>query len=339
MVQFEDISGIKYNDRNNIKSYERINVGCAFISNVDVLDIYFIKFIYKDNTEKYIRVLCDHDSSQKLNSREKEEFFINRLFGNNGLIVKNNRNDYIYLGTVNPKTAKYRIDRFKQRNEGITGYEQFENYYRNFICKIIDKKRPDYDLTKGAYYLHCGNAPKEIVFQNGLDSRYGLSLTSTFYPVSGEYALINNLSSLCKFYGMKVNKGENVFVARIPLLYRGQYNNGVLMPPMPIFKNIDVNSSKSTIIPEVIYCMYNNGIIYKNYNYNATFSPFGLSYDLELIRTFKNLEDGPTCRFMEQREDYSYDILLDYDKKNPEYFNELCRYYGIDLPTNYKQFK
>ena len=69
-------------------------VGCTFISNVDVLDIYFIKFIYKDNTEKFIRVLCDNGSSQKKKKKKKEEFFINRLFGNNGLIVKNNRNDY-----------------------------------------------------------------------------------------------------------------------------------------------------------------------------------------------------------------------------------------------------
>ena len=258
-MKFEDINGIKYNDINNIKSYERVNVGSISVSDDDVLNIYFIKFIYKDNTEKYIRVLCDHDSSKKLDHYEKENFFIKRLFGDNGLIVKNNRNDYIYLGAVNDKTAKYRIDRFKLRKEGITAYEQFEKIYRNIICKIIDKKRPDYDLTKGEYYLHCGNAPRDEVFKNGLNSRYGLRLTCTFYPVNNFYALINNLSSLCKCYQTNVNKGENVYVARIPSVYRGKFNNkGELHPPMPIFKNIDVNKDESIIIPEIIYCVYNN---------------------------------------------------------------------------------
>ena len=339
----QNLTNINPNDFNKITGTKRISFG-TYLYNDMLFDMYIIKFNYADGTSKFIRVFCDGGTSQMLaNDRQKNEFFINRLFGANGLMVKEGRNDYIYLGGVYDNGR--RTTRFNKSNSGKTMQEEFDNYFKNVILPMLTMKSDsaDYNLIDMVYHFHTGNEDMHDVFQNGLLSRFGTSLTSTFYPThSNIYSVINNLEDAVKTYGeVTSNIGRKVFVTRIPAGYRGEKNaSGMYCPPMPIMKMVDASNGLSIIIPEIIYGMYDteNGVFYKNPNYKPKYNPNGLTYDEETIRIIDGYhiaESEEMVKFMRSRNGYNYDQLKKFDDKYGT-FNQYCQVYGIKSNSTYE---
>lgn len=341
----QNLSNIRPDDITRITGIDRKWAGMLLDNNIQ-LEMYIIKFTYNDGTTKFIRVFCEPGTSQIFSDdKKKNEFFINRLFGNDGLIVKEGRNDYIYLGCVYDDGR--RITRFKKSNSGKTMQEEFDDYFKKVVMPmLICKGNPsDFDPIDMEYHFHTGREDMNDVFQNGLlnnyASSYGPHFTSTFYPADGKLTIINNLEDAVRVYGKDTKgKGEKVFITRIPKKYRGLKNNatGTFFPPMPTAKMLDVSKNLSIVIPEIIYGMYDmeTGILHKNPNYCSKFNPNGLTYDDETIR--KIYDSGLTpdlVEFMKMRKDYNYYQLKKHDEKYG-IFEQYCQYYGITLYPSYE---
>lgn len=342
-MQYKNFSNIRHDDLSKINEIKRINWGW-YEHNGVYYNAYIIKFSYQDGTNKFIRVFCEPGISEMLGDDvRKNEFFINRLFGENGLIVKEGRNDYIYLGGLSDDGR--RITRFKKSINGKSMQDEFDKFFSEVIMSYLSFKNSqlDYNPIDMVYHFHCGDEDMNDIFRNGLFSKYGTSFTSTFYPThSNMYTIINNLEDAARAYGnVASDKGSKVFVTRIPIMYRGEKNaNGSYHPPMPTLRMLDSDNRECNIIPEIIYGMYDmkNGIFYKNPNYRPKYNPNGLTYDIETIRVFENYVVGDAqnmVNFMRSREPYNYVQLKPYDDKNGT-FDKYCQYYGIKGIANPK---
>lgn len=76
---------------------------------LDKYDMYYIKFPMKDGTKKRTRVFCNKDTVpnfksdefkdlKKNHGKEIGKFFVRNLLGPDGLMAKEGRTDYIFLG-------------------------------------------------------------------------------------------------------------------------------------------------------------------------------------------------------------------------------------------------
>lgn len=335
-MQYKNFSNIRYDDLSRINEIKRINWGW-YEHNGVYYNAYIIKFSYQDGTNKFIRVFCEPGISEMIGDDfRKKEFFINRLFGENGLIVKEGRNDYIYLGGLSDDGR--RITRFKKSINGKPMQDEFDKFFNEVIKPYltIENSQFDYNPIDMVYHFHSGNEDMNDIFNNGLFSKYGTSFTSTFYPThSNMYTIINNLEGAARRYGeFTLGKGHKVFVTRIPIMYRGaRKENGYHHPPMPTLKVLDSQNRECIIIPEIIYGMYDidNAKFYKNPNYKPKYNPNGLTYDDEVIKAFDMsdaAEASDMVNFMRSRESYNYVQLKPYDDQNGT-FDKYCQYYGF----------
>ena len=341
-LKYADLkNGVRYDDYDKIDNFERVNVGSVHVDDM-LFDLYVIRMKYVDGTYRDIRVYCESGTSNELkDENEKTLFFVKRLFGKEGLIVKEQRNDYIYLGGINSeKNSQYRFSRFNRTDNGKTMQQVIdERVYKEVLPNLSFKNmNEDFDLVNMQYYYHAGYEDMADVFKNGLRSRFGsgghdglCSLTSTFYPVTGDYSEPNGLYDSVKSYGEGVNeKGNFVFILRIPKIYRGKIKkDGILYPPLPTHKLIDYESGDSYIIPEIIYGMYDikNKILYKNPGYNMKYNPNGLVYDQETADSLK-YNEPEWYQFMLNRRTIPYDILKKQDEKKAT-FKKACNFFGI----------
>lgn len=101
-------------------------------------DMYYITIPMKDGTIRKARLFCEKgtfpslksDSFKKYKENYREEliyFFIQRLFGSNGLMSKQKRDDYIYLGGEFLQNDGYIASRCMIQENGKTGQENFDN--------------------------------------------------------------------------------------------------------------------------------------------------------------------------------------------------------------------
>lgn len=339
-----NLSNINPNEQSRITGFTRRNFGMKVVNDIP-LEMYIIKFNYNDGTSKFIRVFCEYGTSQMLpDDRSKTEFFVNRLFGSNGLIVKEGRNDYIYLGGVYDNGR--RTTRFNRTNTGKTMQEEFDEYFKSSILpKLTLQSNPsDYDLIDMEYHFHTGKEDMNEIFSSGLFCNYGHSFgpsfTSTFYPAElNDLPLVNNLADAARAYGNDTAmKGSRIFITRVPKKYKGlKKTTGGVYPPMPTMKTLDASKNESLVIPEIIYGMYDleSGILYKNPNYNEKYNPNGLTYDHETINKIDTEGIAPDLvHFMKMRRDYNYDQLKLHDDKHG-IFDQYCQYYGISVNPTY----
>lgn len=341
----QNLNNINPNDLSRIIGFIRGNFGMKVFNDIP-LEMYIIKFNYNDGTSKFIRVFCEYGTSQMLpDDRSKTEFFVNRLFGSNGLIVKEGRNDYIYLGGVYDNGR--RTTRFNRTNTGKTMQEAFDEYFKsNILPRLTLQSNPsDYDLIDLEYHFHTGREDMNEIFSNGLPCNFGHSFgpsfTSIFYSANlNEMSVMNNLADAARAYGNDTaNKGSRVFITRVPKKYKGHKKpTGGFYPPMPTMKTIDALNNERFVIPEIIYGMYDmeSGILYKNPNYNEKFNPNGLTYDHETINDIDKEGVAPDLvHFMIMRRDYNYDKLKSHDDKYG-IFDQYCQYYGISVTPSYE---
>ena len=335
-------NGIGYDDYGKISKFERSNRGIIFIDEVP-FDFYIIRLVYKDGTCRDIRAYCESGTSDKLvDEKEKELFFIKRLFGKDGLIVKEQRNDYIYLGGINnEKGNESRYSRFNKSSNGKTMQQIIDDkVYKEILPKLSFKNmNEEFDLLNMEYYFHTGNEDIKEVFQNGIRSRFGrnghngfCSLTSTFYRVDGEMCEYNNLCDCVRSYGAATSSsyGKHVFIIKIPSMYRGQMaKDGTMYPPLPTHKMINYESGDCIIIPEIIYGVYDIGsnTLYKNPKYNPKYNPNGLVYDQETADKVE-YSNQQLYSFMNKRKAIPFDQLKMMDEREGT-FDQVCSYYGI----------
>lgn len=326
---------VNYDDYSNIIGYER-RKWSLYVGDIP-LDFYIIRLNYKDGSYRDVRAYCEAETSSKLtDEREKELFFVKRLFGRDGLIIKERRNDYIYLGGINEEDREHRFSRFRRLNNGKTMQEVIDERVMQTVLPKLSfyNMGDDWDLLNMEYYFHAGSANMTEVFSNGLQNRFvrghrGLCcLESVCYPLVDEFEF-SGLYDAAKWYGEAHKElGTKVYILRIPKKYQGQMaSDGSMYLPMPTHKVL--NSDYSMVIPELIYGVYDmeNQTLYKNPNYNLKYNPDGLSYD-EITGYFAQNRDE-WYNFMQSRIDKPYSVLKRIDERNRT-FEQACKYYGID---------
>lgn len=100
-------------------------------------DMYYITFDLVDGTSKTVRGFTEKGTIPRLDSEEWKrlkhfykgeikDFFFTRLFGDDGLMAKEQRDDYIYLGG-NFLEDGYLASRHMRLKNGKTGQEQFDD--------------------------------------------------------------------------------------------------------------------------------------------------------------------------------------------------------------------
>ena len=100
--------------------------------NLDGYDMYYVYFKMKDETIRTIRVFSDKGKApniqgERVNIEDVSMFFGERLLGREGLMAKEGRDDYIYLGSYYPEyTSNSIADRSIVQEDGKTGQENFD---------------------------------------------------------------------------------------------------------------------------------------------------------------------------------------------------------------------
>ena len=98
-------------------------------------DMYYIQVALKNGSKRNIRVFTDkndipnfntieYDKFKKIYENELWNFFIRRLFGSDGLMAKEKREDFIYLGRFGRNGAQ--TSRFMREANGRTSQENFD---------------------------------------------------------------------------------------------------------------------------------------------------------------------------------------------------------------------
>lgn len=115
----------------------KIKLSKAPIS-LEKYDMYYVEFLMKTGVTKKVKVFCEKGTFPDLNSSEFKklqqaygtrllsDFFVKRLIGEHGLMSKENRDDYIYLGGDLYKNG-YIADRHMIQENGRTGQQNFDD--------------------------------------------------------------------------------------------------------------------------------------------------------------------------------------------------------------------
>lgn len=105
---------------------------------LDKYDMYYIKFQMKTGITKTVRTFCEKGTfpdfkSEELKSLQRKyskniifNFFVKRLIGESGLMNKEGRDDYIYLGGELCKNG-YLANRYMIQSNGKTGQQNFDD--------------------------------------------------------------------------------------------------------------------------------------------------------------------------------------------------------------------
>lgn len=171
------------------------------------------------------------------------------------------------------------------------------------------------DKNEFLYYLHGTNVNNnEIldIFDNGLKSYYGRSLSSTAFS-SDDFG--ENLTLEQKIKAYAGTKGDKVIVIKIPkkYLYPNLYKKD--LAPLPIWKETDEKIYPSgniyRLIPELIVGAYfkDRDKFVSNPKYSIMHDPSGLKYDDSQRDYMRNNGMLNMYNFMTKRNEYTYDEL------------------------------
>ena len=126
---------------------------------LDKYDMYYVQFLMKTGDIRTIRVFCEKETFSRYNTSEPTElekvcgrkriddFFVERLIGEQGLMNKEGRNDYIYLGGKHGPIP----DRHMIQANGKTGQQNFDENLSNIKLQVEEKERM-FQNTKNSNY-------------------------------------------------------------------------------------------------------------------------------------------------------------------------------------------
>ena len=135
----------------------RIKLGKAPI-NLEKYDMYYVEFLLKTGDVKKIRVFCEKGTFPEFNSSEFKklqqvygtkilsDFFVRRLIGPQGLMNKENRDDYIYLGGELFKNG-YLANRHMIQSNGKTGQQNFDENLFGIKLKVQAKENNSQNIV------------------------------------------------------------------------------------------------------------------------------------------------------------------------------------------------
>ena len=104
---------------------------------LDKYDMYYVEFLMRSGQTKKVRVFCEKGTFPEFNSTEFKrlqqiygsklltDFFVKRLIGEQGLMNKEGRDDFIYLGGELYKNG-YIANRHMIQSNGKTGQQNFD---------------------------------------------------------------------------------------------------------------------------------------------------------------------------------------------------------------------
>lgn len=104
---------------------------------LDKYDMYYVEFLMRTGLTKKVRVFCEKGTFPEFNSNEFKrlqqvygsklltDFFVKRLIGEQGLMNKEGRDDFIYLGGELYKNG-YIANRHMIQSNGKTGQQNFD---------------------------------------------------------------------------------------------------------------------------------------------------------------------------------------------------------------------
>lgn len=146
-------------DKNNI----RISTN---VIHLDKYDMYYVHLKMKNGTERKVRVFCEKGTMPDIDSnlfrryqrnygKELGIFFVKRLLGPNGLMAKEGRDDYIYLGGEFLKDGCVANRGMIQEN-GKTGQQNFDdNFFKIKMQVEARENQGEYNSSneKGKHYV------------------------------------------------------------------------------------------------------------------------------------------------------------------------------------------
>lgn len=172
------------------------------------------------------------------------------------------------------------------------------------------------------YFFHgtdiTDKSMMEDIFNNGLKSYRGNSLTSTMYPKKIEYGELGK--ELEKYSGIK---GDDVVIARIPkvaLHPKVSADGKMLGFPLPIWKPARETDGYGReckrLTPELIYGIYKkaDGSFVPNPNYMPAFDPTGLQHDVLQEEHVFNSGNTNLINYVSERKGKSFEELAQADK-------------------------
>ena len=129
---------------------------------LDKYDMYYVEFLMRTGLTKKVRVFCEKGTFPEFNSNEFKrlqqvygsklltDFFVKRLIGEQGLMNKEGRDDFIYLGVIEKDISNLQgsietentldgipTENF-QANHPIVGSEVYQ-YGNNIVVEIEGK--------------------------------------------------------------------------------------------------------------------------------------------------------------------------------------------------------
>lgn len=155
---------MRYIDENELKEIFIIKK----VVHLDKYDMCYIKLKLKDNTERVVRVFCDKDTFPDFDSEEFKKmekmwlgyskrlsmFLGGRLFGADGLMNEQGRDDYIYLGGY--FNRKMEDDRYEyDKAQGKTKQQIFDENLFRIKMQVAAKEQPveeKRETEKGKHY-------------------------------------------------------------------------------------------------------------------------------------------------------------------------------------------
>ena len=119
-------------------------------------DMYIVTLIYSNNTKKEIKVFSDINAIDVHNKPLAKAFIIDRLLGKNGLMEKEGRDDYIFLGQLIKNGICYTADRYYRDSKTNKNAQQhFDEEVYPSLKKIFndDKKEiKELESQRGEIY-------------------------------------------------------------------------------------------------------------------------------------------------------------------------------------------
>ncbi len=137
------------------------------VIHLDKYDMYYVNIPMKDGSTRVVRTFCEKGAFPDFESEEFKKlqrsygkelvtYFMDRLIGENGLLAKEGRDDYIYLGGEFLKDG-YIADRMSMQSNGKNGQQNFDDNLFKIKMQVEAKENnndgQNADNTVGKNYV------------------------------------------------------------------------------------------------------------------------------------------------------------------------------------------
>lgn len=135
------ISGVGYDDYSIITEFKLGEIVPIYnLKKQPIWDMYDLKITYYNGFEKHLKLFSEHDSiDNNIPDNIKKWFFIDRLYGPNGLIIKEDRDDYLFLGKLYKTDKGYETSRFYHSfycENGKNAQTTFDEHYESIMTTV-----------------------------------------------------------------------------------------------------------------------------------------------------------------------------------------------------------